>query len=325
MPLGRGESQVAMGSSSQHGKKHMAIGIASALSGALLWGFSGACAQVVLSDYGMSPLLITFVRSAIAAVALIALSLLRYRSELEGIISCGALRLRLALFGIGLFMSQSTFAASVASTNAGTATVLQSLATVFVMGIACVASRRPPRAFEVLGLAFALVSTWLIATQGDPMALAIAPNGLFWGIANALSVTLYIMVPKPLYAKWPSIPVISAGLCIAALAAGAAFGCEAAISGGVPLPDLDVYGTFVLVVGIGFLETACAFGLYLYGVAIVGSVCGSLLGTAEPASAMVLMVLWLGTAVTTADWLGLILMIAMVFLVALTSRSFQAE
>lgn len=302
-------------------RKGTAVGVVAALAGALLWGFSGACAQVALSDYGLSPLLITFVRSSIAAAILLALSFLRYRRELVQVISCKPLRVRLILFGVGLFLSQATFAASVASSNAGTATVLQSLATVFVMGVTCAASRRLPQAFEALGLAFALASTWLIATQGDPGTLAIAPGGLFWGIANALSVALYIMVPKPLYARWPSIPVISVGLGIAAFVAAVSFGCEAALLGAPASPSVDARGTLVLVVGIGVLGTACAFGLYLYGVAIVGSVRGSLLGTAEPASAMVLTVLWLGTAVTAADWVGLVLMIAMVFLVARAPRS----
>lgn len=296
-------------------QNHMTIGILSALTGALLWGFSGACAQVVLSEYGMSPLFITVVRATIAAVIMLGFAAVRYKDALCEILSCKRVRLKLVLFGIGLFLSQSTFAVSVASTNAGTATVLQSLATVFVMGIACISGKRLPRKFEVAGLVCALASTWFIATQGNPSNLAIDPLGLFWGIINALSVTLYIMIPRELYNKWPSIPVISCGLCIAALVAVICFGCESVLAGGIYLPAIDMYGALVLIVGIGLLGTACAFALYLYGVAIVGSVKGSLLGTAEPASAMVLTACWLGTIVTAADWAGLVLMIAMVVLI----------
>lgn len=295
----------------------MALGIAAALTGALLWGLSGACAQIVLSDHGASPLFITAVRGVIAAVLLMAFALVRYRDTLASILRCQELRVRLLLFGVGLFLSQSTFAVSVSFTNAGTATVLQSLATVFVMAIACVVGRRLPRALEVAGLLCALGSTWLIATQGNPGTLALSPAGLGWGVANALSVALYIMVPQPLYARWPSIPVIACGLSVGAAVALVAFACECAFGVGAVLPALDAEGALVLVVGIGVLGTACAFGLYLFGVAIVGSVRGSLLGTAEPASAMVLTAFWLGTAVSLADWLGLGLMVAMILLVAL--------
>ena len=45
---------------------------------------------------------------------------------------------------------------------------------------------------------------------------------------------------------------------------------------------------------------------------------GSLLGVAEPAGAMVIAALWLGTAFSGADWAGLILMAAMIALVSLS-------
>lgn len=303
----------------------MPAGIASALAGALLWGLSGACVQMMLSAYGATPLFITAVRDAVAAVALLAFSAFRYRHELFEIATCGKSRWRLVLFGCGLFLSQSTFAASVMHTNAGTATVLQSLATVFVMVLACVLGRRLPRLTEGAGLIFALASVWLIATQGDPSSLSLAPSGLAWGVANALSVTLYLMIPAKLYARWPSIPVITCGLCVSAVVAFIAFGIESSTSGGLAFPALDAWGMLVLVIGVGLLGTACAFGLYLYGVAIIGSTRGSLLGTAEPASAMALTVFWLGTAMSPADWAGLVLMVAMVFLVALSAKGLHRE
>ena len=66
----------------------------------------------------------------------------------------------------------------------------------------------------------------------------------------------------------------------------------------------------IIVVG-----TFAAFALYLHGVSIVGSVKGSLLGAIEPVSATAFSALWLGTAFSGADWVGFVLMIAMIFLV----------
>ena len=297
----------------------MAIGTAAALAGALLWGFSGACAQVALSAYNASPLFITAVRAAVAAVLLLGYCAVRYSKALVEIARCGNLAPRLVLFGLGLFLSQSTFAASVGYTNAGTATVLQSLATVFVMAIACAMARRLPGRLEVAGLLCALASTWIIATQGDPGSIALPPEGLAWGVANAFAVTLYIMVPKKLYERWPSIPVVSCGIAVAAVAAAVCWGFEAAW-GGLHVPTFDAYGVAVLVLGIGVLGTALAFGFYLYGVSVVGAVRGSLLGAAEPASATILTVAWLGTTVTAPDWVGLALMVATIALVALSGK-----
>ena len=51
--------------------------------------------------------------------------------------------------------------------NAGTATVLQMLSTVFVMLFTCVMGRHLPKGNEFAGLICAFVATVLIATQGD--------------------------------------------------------------------------------------------------------------------------------------------------------------
>lgn len=302
-------------------RKRFAVGLIAALGGAVLWGFSGSCAQLMLAGFGVDALFITAVRTVIAAILLMVVAGIRYRSVLAEILQCAKLRARILLFGVGLFLSQSTFALSVEQTNAGTATVLQSLATIFVMVIACCLMRRLPRAFEALGLACALASTWLIATQGNPGELQLPLGGLLWGLANAGAVTLYIMIPKPLYERWSSLPVIACGMTIAALVACLVWAVSAMISNSSTgmlssTATLDAEGWLVLILGIGILGTACAFGLYLYGVAIVGSVRGSLLGAAEPASAMVITAAWLGTAFTSADWLGLLLMLAMIALVA---------
>lgn len=91
-------------------------------------------------------------------------------------------------------------------------------------------------------------------------------------------------------------------------AAGGAWGQPAA------LPHLDAAGVLVLGV-IAVVGTFAAFALYLHGVSIVGSVQGSLLGAIEPVSATAFSALWLGTAFSGADWVGFVLMMAMIFLV----------
>ena len=84
------------------------------------------------------------------------------------------------LFGGALFASQATYAVSTGLTNAGTATVLQMLGSVFVLIIACVRFKRHPKAIEVVAILLALTATWLIATKGNPLALMIPLAGLTW-------------------------------------------------------------------------------------------------------------------------------------------------
>ncbi len=209
-------------------------------------------------------------------------------------------------------------------TNAGTATVLQATCTVFVMLFTCLRARRLPRPADFAGLVAALAAAALIATQGDWGVIVLPAAGLAWGIANALSETLYIMAPQRLYGRWDRVTIIGVGMVVSGAAAAIMWLATAAASlspasGAAPLvPALDAVGWLALIGGVGVLGTFAAFGLFLYGVSLVGSVKGSLLGVAEPVGAMVIAAVWLGTPFSAADWGGLVLMAAMIALVSLS-------
>ena len=293
-------------------------GVVAALIGGAMWGFSGTCAQYLYQHYEIDPLFITWVRMLGSGILFLILLASTQRGKLRAIAGDNRELGRLALFGIaGLFLCQFTYTTSVNATNAGTATVLQSLNTVFILAATCLMMRRAPRAMELGGLALALVATWLIATKGNLTALMIPPAGLAWGLINAASCTFYIMYPKHLFARWGSLPVTGIGMLIGGIAAVAIWGLGGV--GGAPpvVPELGLDGVLVLA-AIVVVGTLAAFGLYLHGVSIVGSVKGGLLGTTEPASAMVFAALWLGTMFSWADWIGLVLMVAMIFLVTLS-------
>lgn len=293
-------------------------GVIAALVGGAMWGFSGTCAQYLYQHYEIDPLFITWVRMLGSGILFLILLAFTQRGKLRAIAGDRRELGRLALFGIaGLFLCQFTYTTSVNATNAGTATVLQSLNTVFILAATCLMMRRAPRAMEIGGLALALVATWLIATKGNLTALMIPPAGLAWGLINAASCTFYIMYPKHLFARWGSLPVTGIGMLIGGIAAVAIWGLGGLWGAAPVVPELGLDGVLVLA-AIVVIGTLAAFGLYLHGVSIVGSVKGGLLGTTEPASAMVFAALWLGTMFTWADWFGLVLMVAMIFLVTLS-------
>lgn len=293
-------------------------GVIAALVGGAMWGFSGTCAQYLYQHYEIDPLFITWVRMLGSGILFLILLAFTQRGKLRAIAGDNRELGRLALFGIaGLFLCQFTYTTSVNATNAGTATVLQSLNTVFILAATCLMMRRAPRAMELGGLALALVATWLIATKGNLTALMIPPAGLAWGLINAASCTFYIMYPKHLFARWGSLPVTGIGMLIGGIAAVAIWGLGGLWGAAPVVPELGLDGVLVLA-AIVVVGTLAAFGLYLHGVSIVGSVKGGLLGTTEPASAMVFAALWLGTMFTWADWIGLVLMVAMIFLVTLS-------
>lgn len=291
-------------------------GIVCALAGAALWGFSGACAQYLLTNYDITPSFITAVRMLGAGVLFIAVLGVCRREQLKAMVLDRRTFGRLVVFGAGgLYLCQITYAVVVSYTNAGTATVLQCTGIAFVMLFSFVIGRRIPRAKELVGLVSAMAATWLIATQGDPAALSLPLPGLIWGMANGLSVAFYIMYPKKMFSRWGSLPVTGVGMFLGGVVATAMWFISG-LAGTAPLvpPSFDVSGVVVLALVV-VVGTFAAFALYLHGVAVVGSVKGSLLGAVEPVSATLFSALWLGTVFTGADWVGFALMIAMIFLV----------
>ena len=318
-------------------------GVSCALAGATLWGFSGACIQFLAENYEISSAFISAVRAGVAALLFAVFVFATRREALLSLWGSPAVRPTLVLFGVGLYLSQITYAVSVALTNAGTATVLQATCTVFVMLFTCARARRLPRGADFAGLVCAMAAAALIATQGDWGVIVLPVAGLVWGVVNALSEALYIMAPQRLYDRWDRPTVIACGMVIGGLVAvlvwlageavvsllaapPAGFGSVGSVladifgHGDGLIPSMDAAGWLALVGGVGVLGTFAAFGMFLYGVSLVGSVKGSLLGVAEPAGAMVIAAVWLRTPFSAADWAGLALMAAMIALVSLSGQ-----
>ena len=305
-----------------------AIGIVSTLVGAALWGFSGTCSQFLVQNYAISSLFITMVRMLGAGALFAAVILVRYRVQAGEILRDGRALRQLVLLGIaGLFLSQITYLIAISYTNAGTATVLQSVNIVIIMAVTCAVARRRPRALELAGLVLAFAATLAIATQGDLGGLKMPAEGLFWGLASAVAAAGYSMLGEPLYPKWGSFTVVGLAMVVGGIVAtclwGLAFafpGIDEVASGGNPhgsalVPALDVWGWFVLAV-VAVVGTFAAYFLFLNGISMVGSVQGSQLGAIEPVSATVFSAVLTGTAFSAYDWVGLALMVCTIMLVA---------
>lgn len=298
-------------------------GIASTLAGAIAWGFSGTCVQYLFSSTALDPLLLTTFRQLGAGLVFLAALLATRRDTLAAILSDRPTLIRLAIFGsCGLFLNSAVYATAISYTNAGTATVLQSLNIVFVLAIACLRERRAPRSLELTALVCALTATFLIATHGDPTAIHMPVLGLFFGIATAAAATFYTMYPKPLFERWGSFAVTGVGMLVGGITGVVVCLANGTIPGGIP--PLDATSLLVLAVAV-LVGTFAAYGLYLHGISIVGPLWGNMLGAAEPVSATVITALWLGTSFSWADWAGLALMVATIMLVALQPTNADSQ
>ena len=304
------------------------MGIASTLVGAALWGFSGTCSQFLLSNYAISSLFITMVRMLGAGLLFLAMLLASSRSKLAAALRESWSRRHFVLFGVvGLYSCQLTYVIAIGYTNAGTATVMQSLNIVIIMIVTCLAARRLPRIFELAGLVLAFVATVLIATQGDLGGLHMPVMGFIWGLISAAAAAAYSLLPRPLYPKWGSFMTVGLGMLVGGMAAAAVWalafavpGIDVMASGGnamgsalIPLLDAKGLAALAIIVVVG---TFAAFFLFLNGLSIIGAVQGSQLGAIEPVSATVFSAVLMGTTFSPFDWAGLVLMVATIILVA---------
>ena len=71
-----------------------------------------------------------------------------------------------------------------------------------------------------------------------------------------------------------------------------------------------------MLVVIAVIGTFAAFFLFLNGISMVGPVQGSQLGAIEPVSATVCSAVFTGTVFSIPDWVGLVLMVGTIVLVA---------
>lgn len=286
-----------------------------AVAGSACWAVSGACAQFLFTGYGAGELWLTCVRMLLAAVLFMGLALLFDRKNLAGILRNVESIQQLLLFAVfGVLFCQTSYMFAISATNAGTATVIQSLGLALIMLYGCVRAHRLPTRRECLALALALAGIFLVCTNGNPAVLVLSYAGIAWGGITAVSLALYTILPGKLLAKWGSSSVTGYAMLIggALLAVFVQpWNCMVVLDG----PGLAALAA-VTVVG-----TLLAYAFYLQGIADIGPVRAGLFGAVEPIAACIISVTWLGTRFTVATLAGFTLIVGMGFVVNAKSAS----
>ena len=278
--------------------------------GGVCWGLSGTCGQYLFSNYEISSLWLTCVRLLAGGLILTLLALPRHRHDILALLRDRRDTLQLVLYGIcGLLLCQYSYMTAISWSNAATITVLQNLSLVLIMLYTCLRDRRRPQRRELLALILALVGIYLLATGGKPSQMMLSPQGLFWGLAAALAVAIYSLLPRSLLARWDRGVVTGLGMLIGGMVINAATRSWT-ISVSLPIQGWLAVG------GVVLLGTALAFPLIMQGIADIGPVRSSMLATTEPVSATILSVLWLGTSFTVTDIIGFAAIISIIFLLA---------
>lgn len=277
------------------------------LIGGIGWGFSGACGQYLFLYQEVDPMWLTVVRMLSAGLILSILFVLPHARAMRPMLRPGTQWLWLVIYALGgLMISQFGYLSAVKYTNSGTATMLVYLNPVFILLCVCVLAKRFPLKKELVAIVFALMGTFFMATHGNLSHLVISSQGLFWGIASAVGIAVYTILPAQCLSRYPTQALMAIGMFVGGFIM--AFAVDF-----VHIPyRLDYHGYLAMALII-LLGTVAAFLLYMQGVADLGSVKASMIACVEPISAAVFSLLWFDAHFVLMDYLGFACILATIF------------
>lgn len=285
-------------------------GLLCAAAGGVCWGFSGTCGQYLFSNYSIDSLWLTCIRLLTGGVLLTLMSIPSGRETFRALPRSPRDLAQLVCYGIGgLMLCQYAYMTAISCSNAATATVLQNLGVVLIMLWSCLRQHRRPNRAEAAALVLALAGVYLLATGGNPTQMTISPQGLFWGLAAALALMAYNLLPQPLLKRWDRGAITGLAMLIGGLVLNLA---ARSWTLSVSLPPRG----WLAVAGVILFGTVLAFSLIMQGIVEVGPVKASLAAATEPVSATIFSALWLKTPFSATDFLGFAAILATIFLLA---------
>ena len=288
------------------------------MAAATLFGVGGTFAQFLFQQRGVNIDWLVTMRLLTSGAVLLLVAGLRQGRGILAIWRTDAAAL--ILFGLlGMLAVQYTYMAAIDASNTATATVLQFTAPAMIALWLAQVGRRLPSAREGGAIALAMLGTFFLVAHGRIGALSISPLALFWGIASAVAAAFNALQPVAMLRKYGSSTVGGWGMLVGG--AALSFVHPPWKVEGVWDAQAYVFTIFILLFG-----TLAAFYLFITALRLIGPQKTSLLTCAEPLSAAVLAVWWLGVAWSGMDWLGTAcILITIVLLAREQSPESQAE
>ena len=284
------------------------LGFASAIFAAMLWGVSGAFAQFLFREKEFNAEWLVTVRLLISGVLMLLFGVLQKNPDVVGIWKDKKYAIQLVLFSLlGMLTVQYTYFVTILHSNAATATVIQYTGPVFIAIYLALRLKKWPKPIEFLAIGMAMLGTFLLVTHGDIHTLNITPTALVWGIASAIALAVYTLMPVHLLDRYSPIAIIGWSMLIAGIA-------MSIIHPPHQLEGIWDRDTYLAVLFIIFLGTLIPFYIFLMAIKNIGPQRASLLACAEPLSATLIAVVYFGVNFETMDYLGSLCIIATIFL-----------
>ncbi|MGD8604409.1 MAG: EamA family transporter [Anaerolineales bacterium] len=255
------------------------------LGAAVLWGTTGT-AQALAPD-SATPLIVGAIRMAIGGAALLVIALARGAfSQSQGIWSLKAI----ALGGLGLAAYQITFFSGVARTGVAIGTLVAIGSAPILAGLAeTLIDRRPPGKYWGIATLMGILGAALLVTSGSSLSLDLA--GMALAIGAGGSYALYTLASKRLLRHHSPDAAMAVVFCLAGVLMAPVFLTQ-------PTAWMGETRGWLVALHLGLITTALAYVLYGRGLKETSVSSTVTLSLAEPLTAALLGVFFLGEPFT---------------------------
>ena len=287
-------------------------GLALIALAAVSWGTTGAVTTVLVARAGATPLVIGAVRMVIAAALLVAATRLFGRAA--G--SSAADRWRCVAAGVFNAGFQAAYFTAVTLTGIAIAALIAICsAPILIAGLAAVLLGERPSARLMASLALGVGGTTLLVV-GPRAAGSASPHfaaGVAFALAAGLAYALYVVVAKAAVARMEPLPVAGWTFATAAVVMAPALLQDGAVT------QVELGWPWLLY--LGAVTTAGAYAVYTIGLRHVPAAAAGVAALLEPLTATLLGIAVFGERLGLGGWLGALLLLAALALVALPART----
>lgn len=295
-------------------KGNLYMGIALVMAAGIFWGSMGTAVQYLFSLGTFKPLALVEIRLVCAGLILLAGATLIAPKATWAVWTNRRDAVDVTVSGLALVGSHATFFQAIYYSNAGTAAIILTLVPLIAAVWLAMRGKRRLGLTDFICFVLATAGVALIITDGDFGGLVFSPLALFWGLASSLCATVYSVQPVKLIARAGVIPVVTWGTLLGGIAA--TFFVQPWNSGIVW--DTGSLLAFAYIVLFG---TVVAFAAFLAGLKYVSPVIAGLLNCMEPLSAIFFSMALLGDRMGLWQWLGVVLVLSNVVLIALARKA----
>lgn len=293
-------------------------GIFMILLGSMFWGATGPMMEWVLAHTAMTANFMLSVRLIIAGSILLLFLQLTGTNVLALWREKQSATQMLIFSVIGMLGLQFSFTKTIEESNAVVATLLQFVAPILIIIYVSIKGKQYPQKSQVIGMMGTLFGLFLLLTNGSISSLAVSGTALIWGMALAFTYAFYTLYPARLMNKWGVLPIVSWGIFLS--------GVEIAVLSKIWNTNewYLLKDTNIILIMIGMiLFGSAAYILFLASLRYISPVETSVLSSFEPVTATVISMIWLGLAMNSWQYIGMVLMLLFIIYLSVAGSKQQ--